>query len=98
MKIFKDEYLTEEVKNIEFGKVRAGNSSSQKYFLLNESDAYISNMKFTLSHPELEIVAKPIAMKPKETCVFEVKWNALVDIKRGLKSSIEIDYDEEYWA
>ena len=96
MKLFKDENLNEEVRSIEFGKIMAGKSSVCRYYILNESDAHVTNMQFTMDHPELEIVSKPVQMKPKEVCVFEVKWNALVDVKRGLKSNIGIEYDEEY--
>lgn len=97
MKIFKDATLKEEIlETFDFGIVEAGSSKEYTYYIQNETEARVVDIEISVENKEIAIQSFPKELKSKEVAKLTFKWSPSVDIKKGLKESINIKASEIY--
>jgi hypothetical protein len=97
MKLYKDQNLNEEVTELDFGTIPAGESKEYSFFVLNDNGTFVQNLKFSVDNDEVEIVKAPTALKNKESAEILFKWNSSLKVKQGLKAELDIN-GEEIWG
>jgi hypothetical protein len=99
MKMYTDPELKNEMKSINFGIVDAGTCKDLKVYILNDSDAMLTNLKFQLPVIEgLIIVDAPITIQSKQKAVLTLKWCPTMKFKQALVVTLGISGDEVYLA
>lgn len=96
MKIFEDKEMTKETSTLNFGVVLAGESKKITYYLYNDTDAEVEDLKPRVDNKEVSVVSFKEKMKPKETSEIVFEWKSSVTIKRGLKAELQLQYSELY--
>ena len=96
MKIYTDANLTQEVQNLDFGIVNAGESKIYEFYLFNDSKAQLRNLKFNILHPEVEIMSAPMHLDRGQKDLIKVEWKPSITLKQGLKAKLSIT-GEELW-
>ncbi len=61
IKIYIDKELTKEIedKTFDLGIVPAGEVKQFIFYVLNDSSAYLKNLKFTVLHQEVKVISAP---------------------------------------
>ena len=63
MKLFKDLSLKEEIQTLDLGIVDAGTSEKFTYYVFNNKEAKLTNIKFTVDHSEVFVISSPKELK-----------------------------------
>jgi hypothetical protein len=94
MKIYKDESITEEVVELDFGRVEVGEEKIVSYWLYNDSTAVIEQININLekitSQEEVEILEYPKELRPFAKAEIKAKWSPSLKIKAGLKVKVKV--------
>ena len=91
-KIFEDKALTKPIEApIDLGKLKAGEEKDFIYYVFNASVHPYEELKFTVDHKEVTVITSPEEMDEKSSAKVVLKWKPSVDIKQGLKTSLQID-------
>ena len=100
MKIFKDPELKDEIKAINFGIVKTGESKTITVYLLNDSEGYLRNLVFLFPIPptDLKIEDVPMGINPKQVAKASFKWTPSINFKKALKVPLLIQGDEIYFS
>lgn len=96
MKIYKDVSLKEEVKDLDFGIVLAGDTKEITYYVHNETEAEVVELKAIVSNNEVEVVSCPDSLKSGESASVKFRWTASVSLKRGLRTQLNLKFFELY--
>ena len=83
-------------EDISFGIVDAGETVRQDLFLHNDTAAEVMDIFIRVDNPEVKIFNKPDKMGPHTTDAFYLEWTPSVDIKKGLKTKLNIRASELY--
>ena len=78
------------ITEIDFGLVEVGTTKSLNYFIYNEEDCEVSDIKVLTDNKEVSIVA-PKILGPFETDKIDFSWTPSLDIKKGLKTKFTIE-------
>lgn len=90
MKIYSNKDLSEEIKTLELGTVKAGEKKEFTFYVYNESLGELVNLEFSTSAIEVKILSAPREMKPKSVGEIVIEYAPLVTIEQGLKTDINI--------
>jgi hypothetical protein len=96
MKIFKDSTLKEEVIDLDFGITLAGETKEIIYYLYNETEADVVDIKASVESPEVDIKSYPNALKSATSAPITFAYSPSISIKRGLKTPLSLKYFELY--
>ena len=96
MKIFKDKALKEEVTIFDFGIVSAGESKTVEYFMKNETEATVVDLKCSIANQDVKILTSPTKLDSGETSSLILKWSPAVTLRKGLKTEFHISGTEIY--
>ena len=97
MKIYKDASLTKPVDILDLGIVQADDSKEYLFYVYNDTKADLKNLKFKISHKEVEILDAPKTIDSKSLAKLKIKWSPSLTLKEGLKTKIEIK-GVELWS
>ncbi len=90
MKIYSSKDLTEEVRDLDLGTVKAGEKKEFTFYAYNESLGELVNLEFSTSAMEVKIISAPREMKPKSIAEIVIEYAPLITIEQGLKTDINI--------
>jgi hypothetical protein len=96
MKLFKDKDLTQQTDTLDFGIVLAGDTKTIEYYLQNETEAEVVEIKPIVENTEVKIVSFPENLKSKEVIKVAFSWSPTITLKRGLKSALNLNFFELY--
>ena len=85
MKLFRDKELTEEISDINFGIVVAGESKSFTYYLYNEKLGRAVNIKTVIENNEVQVTKAPETLQAKESAEIELTWTPSITLEQGLR-------------
>lgn len=94
MRLFKDSQLQEEITTLDLGVVSAGDKKKFTFWVLNDSNAKLENIKFQVSHKEVFILEAPTELSKKESSKLVVEWEPSVTVKQGLQTLLKISASE----
>ena len=97
MKIFKDKELKQEITVLDFGILEAGEFKIYTFYVLNDSNAELKNLSFSVDHIELTIIESPKTLKKNQSAELKIKWTASVTLKEGLHTQLKIS-GTELWG
>lgn len=93
MKIFSNPELTEEIKVINFGIVKAGETKELTLYLYNDSKALLTNLTFEfgpLPEPNLKVLEAPVTIQPHESQVLKLRWSPTLTFRQPLEVNLLI--------
>jgi hypothetical protein len=96
MKLYKDSSLTEEIEIINLGICQAGDSKEYEFFIYNETEAELVDLKFSIESSEVEILSYPNKLQSKEKGTLKLKYSPALTIKKGLKVPLKYSFGEIY--
>lgn len=88
----------EEIKEIDFGIVEAGEKKSVKLVIKNDTNAELIKIKVFANDSEVKIEEVPKILNPHSEGLLVVSYEPDIDIKRGLKTTINLTGQEIYRA
>lgn len=88
----------EEIKEVDFGIVEAGTTKTLKVILKNDTNAELTNIKMFANDSEVKIDEFPKLLIPRGEGIIVVSYSPDVDIKKGLKTTLNISGQELYRA
>ena len=104
MKIFADKELQQEINEIYFGKVKAGEEKVLTVYLFNETKAIFANLAFEVMVREktpkeiIEIPNPPLTIQPGTAEPLILKWRPTRNFKEALEVGLRITGEEVYTA
>ena len=99
MKFFDDPELKKSIQSVNFGKVKVGTSEEKIIYILNDSDAILTNLVYEFpSLPATEVlkIEGPVTIQPKKVGKLLLTWKPSANFKKALKVDIDITGDEIY--
>jgi hypothetical protein len=96
MRIYKDSQLKEEIKELDFGILEAGESKEYTFYVKNDTDAEVKKLNFSVENKEVSIVKSPEILPKKEFAELKIKWSPSVTLRQGLKAELKISGIELY--
>jgi len=98
MKIYSDPSLQDkyEVKDLDFGIVLAGDTKKITYYLYNETEAEVVELKASVENTEVKIIDCPTGLKSKTSSSVSFEWSPSITIKKGLKTQLNLKFFELY--
>lgn len=90
MKLFKDKDLTKEIEVLDFEIVPAGKTERFRFYVLNDSGAYLKTLKFEVAHKEVKVIEAPDELAPQAEGELVLDWSPSVTLKEGLKAQLKI--------
>ena len=96
MKIFADKELKKEIKTINFGKVKVGESKEVTVWLYNDSKGILTNLAFeffgsTLPPTEkIEIVEAPVTIQPGKAEPLTLRWKPSSKFEKALEVGLRV--------
>ena len=79
-----------ELKEINFDLVEVGTTKTLNYFIYNDEDAEISDIKVSTDSKEVAIIS-PKILGPFETDKIDFSWTPSLEVKKGLKTKFTIE-------
>jgi len=105
MKIFADKELKKEIKSINFGIVKAGETKTITVWIYNdEKNAVLTNLAFEFFGPSLpptekiEIVKAPLTISPLKAEPLVLKWKPSRTFKEALDIGLRVTGEAIYLA
>jgi hypothetical protein len=96
MRIYKDSQLKEEIKELDFGILEAGESKEYTFYVKNDTDAEVKKLNFSVENKEVSIVKSPEILPKKESAELKIKWSPSITLRQGLKAELKITGIELY--
>lgn len=96
MKIYSDSNLTTEIKDLDFGIVLAGATKKVSYWLYNETDAEVVELKPSVANTEVKVLSCPDKVASKSSVEATFEWTPSITIKKGLKTELLLNFYELY--
>lgn len=96
MKIFIDEKLTSEIKDnvIDFGIVAAGSPKKFIFYVFNNSEAELDDLKFdveqNITEREIKILEAPVIIRANSVGKLVIEVNPSITLKQGIKAQLKI--------
>lgn len=90
-----------EISKIDFGTVAAGSNKSMTLIVQNDEDALVTEIKILVdkrAQDELEILSAPETLKPFEEASVVIKYTPKIELKKGLKTIINVSGTVTYGA
>ena len=97
MKIFKAEDLIHPIQDLDLGILQAGEEKDFEFIVVNDSEAILNKLEFSVDNKEIKIISFPKSLKANERANFFVKWSPSITVKQGLKASVKIT-GYEIWS
>ena len=110
MRIYKDKELNEQIdaSTLDLGIGLAGESHEYTFYVHNNLNAELKNLKFEIKPvvdkafeqriaKEVKILEAPQNMDAKSVSPLKLQWNPAVDIKSGLKAQLQVN-GFEIWS
>lgn len=88
IKVFKDSALTEEVEIFDLGRIEVGTQKTFEFYVKNVNEFDLEEMEFSISNPEVKIIAAPEKLKVNESAKLVLEWTATATMKRPLRTSL----------
>ena len=96
MKIFKTADLKEEVTLFDFDIVTAGDTKTIEYFMKNDTEALVVDLKCSIANNDVKILKAPTKLNSGEVASLVLKWSPAVTLRKGLKTEFHISGTEIY--
>ena len=96
MRLFADKELKQELLTLDLGIVLAGDSKRYEYFLANDTDAEVVDIKLAIAHDDVKILKAPSELIANEVGMVLIEWSPSITIKKGLKTEVTITGAEIY--
>jgi len=96
MRIYFNKDLKEEAKAIDLGIVIAGEKKEYIYYLHNDAEVKLENIKCAIDNMEVKLISFPKELKSKEIGEIKFEWSPSVTVKKGLKAEINVTGEEIY--
>ena len=80
--------LGQELKELNLGIVNAGETKEFSYYLVNDSEADVTDIEIKIDHPEVVIIKTPKELRPQDRDEFTIKWSPPQQPKQGLKTVV----------
>lgn len=97
MKIFRDKEQSTEVSMLELGIVEAGEFEEYTFWIYNDSNAFLKNLKCVVEHEEVKMLECPRELPAFGVGEVRIRWSPLVTLKEGLKTKLKIRA-KELWG
>lgn len=94
MKIFNDLKLENQINSLDMGIVAAGLTAEYTYYVLNDSKASLQDIKFEVSHKEVNILEAPKSLKAEHAGKLVLAWSPSVTLKEGLRTILKVKATE----
>ena len=94
MKILNEE--GKEIEVLDLGIVEAGKEKDFLFYLYNNENAKVIDIKIEIKNPEVSILSSPETIEPKSKESFKIKWSPNLIVKKGLKEKVIIKAKELY--
>lgn len=94
MKLFNNEVLQTEIKEFDFGIVKAGESKQFDYWLHNETAAKVINIELDIANKEVSVITAPKELLAGQKAKVSVIWKPSITVRQGLKSLLKIKASE----
>ena len=95
MRLYDDKDLTHEITVLDLGEGMAGEKKEYKFYLRNDSTAFMRDLELSIEHKEVKIEHPP-NVGANDVIEFKVIWEPSVTIKQGLKAKLRIQGIEVY--
>lgn len=98
-KIFEEKELINEVSDpIDLGKLKAGEKKQFIFYVFNSSRNPHDEVDFIVNNKEVKVIFPEgkVDIAEKATQKIILEWEPSVDIRRGLKASLQIDSFEVF--
>lgn len=89
MKIYKNRELTEEITILDLGIVMAGDTAKYKFYIQNDSNAELRQLKCSVESDEVKIISCPENLSTWKIGELELEWSPNITLKQGLKTNIK---------
>ena len=96
MKIYTDKEMKNEVDTLNLQTVLAGESKTVEFYVYNELEVRVEELAFIINNPEVTIMNSPKTLQPKELGTLQINWHPKVNVKKGLKTELQIKGFEVY--
>ena len=96
MKIYNDKEMTQEVSTLDLGTAIAGQSKSYTFYIHNDLNVKVEDLKFSIENKEIIITTAPTTLMGKTTAALDVTWTPSLTIKKALKTELKISGYELY--
>ena len=90
MKIFKNVELTEEITALELGIVKVGETKEFIFYLLNDTNAELQDLEFSVNHNEVTVKEAPKIINRNSVAKLIIEWTPSITLKEGLKASLNV--------
>lgn len=85
-----------EISSLDLGILEAGTSKTYEFYLLNDSEAEVVDVKLEIANKEVSILSYPQKMSAGSKELFTIKWSPTLTIKKGLQTLIKVNATELY--
>lgn len=96
MKLYKDKELNNEIFEVFFGELMAGNTKEYEFYVYNDSEAYLKDLSFKIDNKEVNITSFPLTLEPFSSSKLVIEWTPSATTKTGLKEKLKIEGTEVY--
>jgi hypothetical protein len=97
MKLFSDVGLKKEITILDFGIVDAGESKTVSYYLYNDTGTKIVDLNLKVNNGEVYIADYPKDLEKNAVAEIKLTWKSSLNIKAGLKATLDIKA-AELWS
>jgi len=97
MKIYTDSELKTELKTIDFGIVKVGETQINTYYLFNDSGTEVRDIKVSIDNQkEVSVQMTQTSLPTKGSTPFTLTYTPTLEIKKGLNTQLQITANEIY--
>lgn len=90
MKIYTDKKLTNEIKVLDLGIVDAGDTKQFLFYVVNDSNAYLKDLEFSVEHSEVKVIKAPKELTSNQDEELVLEWKPSITLKAGLKAQLRV--------
>ena len=92
MKIYTDKQLTQEIVDniLDLGILFAGKTKQYKFWVFNDSKAFLQDLEFIANHREVKVIHAPITLDAHMSDELILEWTPSVTLKEGLKTILHV--------
>lgn len=97
MKIYSDSSCSDQVFTLDLGTVDVGSSKHYEYYVKNDSNAQLIDLKFSISHDEICMLQSPTVLEANEVGKVCFTYTPSMTLKEGLKTRLQIE-GRQVWS
>ncbi len=86
-----------EVDKLDFGIVEVGKTKELVYYVNNDTNAKVIDIKIEISNKEVDVINYPKTLEPQSKGELIVRWSPPLKVKKGLQTIVKIT-GTELWS